>query len=94
MYTNFSGSRQYSTDSIECLQICTISYSCKLNPRAMSKSEWKILSNFVQWLGNQMPVSTLVPAMFCNSYLVKNHKIANDSATTKAREKISTYLES
>jgi hypothetical protein len=25
---------------------------------------------------------------------VKNHKIANNSATTEAREKISTYLES
>jgi len=32
--------------------------------------------------------------MFCNLYLVKSHKIANKSATTEAREKISTYLES
>ncbi len=31
---------------------------------------------------------------FWNFYLVKNHKIANNSATTEAREKISTYLES
>ncbi len=31
---------------------------------------------------------------FCNFYLVKNHKIANNSTTTKAIEKISTYLES
>jgi len=36
----------------------------------------------------------LVPDMFCNFYLVKNHKIANNSATTEAREKTSTYLES
>ncbi len=35
-----------------------------------------------------------VPNMFCNFYLVKNHKIANNSTTTKARAKISTDLES
>jgi hypothetical protein len=32
-------------------------------------------------------VAALVPDMFCNFYLVKNHKIANNSATTEAREK-------
>jgi len=31
--------------------------------------------------------------MFCNFYLVKNRKIANNSTTTKASEKISTDLE-
>ncbi len=36
----------------------------------------------------------LVPDMFYNFYLVKNHKIASHSLTTEAREKISTYLES
>jgi hypothetical protein len=45
--------------------------------------------------GNQLPVSdSIVPAMFCNFYIVKNHKIAGNSATTEAREKVSTYLES
>ncbi len=39
-------------------------------------------------------LAVLVPDMFCNFYFVKNHKIANNSATTGAREKISTYLES
>ncbi len=39
-------------------------------------------------------VTALVRDMFCNFYLVKNHKIANNSATTEAREKISTDLES
>jgi hypothetical protein len=39
-------------------------------------------------------VAALVKDLFCNFYLVKNHKIANNSATTEAREKISTYLES
>jgi hypothetical protein len=39
-------------------------------------------------------VAALVPGMFCNFYLAKNHKIANNSATTEAKEKISTYLES
>ena len=32
--------------------------------------------------------------MFCNFYLVKNHNNAKNSTTTKAREKISTDLES
>ncbi len=35
-----------------------------------------------------------VPDMFWNFHLVKNHKIANNSATTETREKISTYFES
>ncbi len=35
-----------------------------------------------------------VPDMFWNFYLMKNYKIANISATTWVREKISTYLES
>jgi hypothetical protein len=32
--------------------------------------------------------------MFCNCYLVKNHKGAFNSATAKARGKISTDFES
>jgi hypothetical protein len=39
-------------------------------------------------------VAAMVPDMFYNFYLVKNQKIANNSSTTEAREKISTYLES
>jgi hypothetical protein len=38
-------------------------------------------------------VSELVPAMFNNFYLVKKHKIADNSTTTEAGEKISPYLE-
>ncbi len=34
------------------------------------------------------------PDMFCNFYLVKNGKIAKNSTITKAREKISSDLES
>ncbi len=34
------------------------------------------------------------PKYVCNIYLVKNHKIAKNSAITEAREKISTYLDS
>jgi hypothetical protein len=41
-----------------------------------------------------LQVAALVPDMFSNFYVVKNHKIANNSATTEATEKISTYLES
>ncbi len=36
----------------------------------------------------------MVPDMFCNFYVVKNHKIVNNSATTETREKVITYLES
>jgi hypothetical protein len=39
-------------------------------------------------------VAAWVPDMFCDIYLVKGHKIANNSATTETREKIITYLES
>ncbi len=31
-------------------------------------------------------VVALVPDMFCNFYIVKNHKIDKDKATTEARE--------
>jgi hypothetical protein len=39
-------------------------------------------------------VAACVPDVFRNFYLVKNHKIANNSATTEARKKISKGLES
>ncbi len=35
-----------------------------------------------------------LPDLFCNFILVKNHKIAKNSTTTKARAKISPDLES
>jgi hypothetical protein len=35
-----------------------------------------------------------VPNMFCGFYSVKNPKIVNNLTTTKAKEKISTKLES
>ncbi len=37
-------------------------------------------------------VAELSPDMFCNFYLVKNHKIGINSTTTKAIEKISKDL--
>ncbi len=39
-------------------------------------------------------VAALFPGMFFNLNLVNNHKIVKNSTTTKAREKISTDLES
>jgi hypothetical protein len=39
-------------------------------------------------------VAAWVPDMLCNFYLVKNHKITNNSKRTEAGEKISTDLES
>jgi hypothetical protein len=44
-----------------------------------------------------MPLGGIMGLMFCNFYLVKNHKIASNTTTTEARVKrvkISTYLES
>ena len=38
-------------------------------------------------------VAAWFPYIFWNFYSVKNHKIANNSTTAKAREKISTNLE-
>ncbi len=39
-------------------------------------------------------VAAWVPDMFCSFYLAKHHKIANNSTTTEAKEKISKYWES
>jgi hypothetical protein len=47
-----------------------------------SKIEGKSAASFCR------QVAALVPDMFSNFYLVKNHKIANNSATTKATEKL------
>ncbi len=41
-----------------------------------------------------LQVAAWVSDMLYNFYFVKNHKIADDSRTTKAREKNSTDLES
>jgi hypothetical protein len=39
-------------------------------------------------------VAAWVPDMFGDFYFMKNAKFANDLTTTKAREKINTYLRS
>ncbi len=39
-------------------------------------------------------VAVWVPVMFCNFYLVKNHKVGNNSETNDAREKVSADLKS
>jgi hypothetical protein len=39
-------------------------------------------------------VAALFPDMFCSFYLVKSHKFAKNSTTTKAGEKTSPDLES
>jgi hypothetical protein len=48
----------------------------------------KSAASFFRW------VAAWFSVMFCNFYLVKNHKIVNNSKFTKARENICTYLES
>ncbi len=54
----------------------------------MAINEGKSAASFCHQL------ASLVTAMFCNFYLVKNNKIADNSVNTEAREKICTYLES
>ncbi len=56
--------------------------------RAFGKNERKSAAIFCH------QVAACVPDMFCNFYLVKSHKIAYNSATTEAIEKLSTDLES
>ncbi len=53
----------------------------------MSINEGKSAAGFC----HQVP--TWFQDMFCNFYLVKNHKIAQNATTTKAREKICADLE-
>jgi hypothetical protein len=58
------------------------------NPATGQLDEGKSAGSFCR------QVAAWVPDMFCNFYLVKNDKIANNSTTTKAREKISADFES
>jgi hypothetical protein len=51
-------------------------------------NEGKLAANFC-W-----QVAALVPDMSSNFYFMQNHKITISLVATKAREKISTYLES
>jgi hypothetical protein len=41
----------------------------------------------------QVAALALVPDMFCNFFILKNRKIANNLAPTVAREKVSTDFE-
>jgi hypothetical protein len=59
-----------------------------LDKPSHSRNEGKSAASFCR------QVAALVQDMFCNFYVVKNHKIVNNAATAEAREKISTYLES
>jgi hypothetical protein len=56
--------------------------------RAALANEGKSAANFC------LQVAEWVSDMFCNFYFAKNHKIADNSATAKAREKMNTDLES
>jgi hypothetical protein len=63
------------------------------------QKQWRKIKMSISQLTNEgksvvsfcRQVAASVPDMFCNLYLVKNHKIANNTATIEAREKISTY---
>jgi hypothetical protein len=56
------------------------------NQLPVSAAEWQH--------GSQCRVAAWFPDMCCNFYLMKNHKIVKTSMATKAREKISTDIES
>jgi hypothetical protein len=51
-------------------------------------NEGKSVANFC------CQVASWISDMFCNFYLVKNHKMAENSTTTKGKEKINMDLES
>jgi hypothetical protein len=52
-------------------------------------------SDICRMRGNQLPGGSIVPRYILQLlFFVKNHKIAKNSTTTQAREKISTDLES
>jgi len=60
---------------------------------------WYIFGEHCRLWGESAPsfcrqVAALFPDMFCSFYLAKSHKFAKNTTTTKAREKISTDLES
>ncbi len=63
-------------------------YACinaiKLCWSNQDKSAAKFCCQLAQW----------APHMFCPFYLLKSHKIANNSTTAEAKEKISAGLES
>ncbi len=87
---------------------CEIIYASRTSATRISARKWfpvgvnKNIFFFSNWSTNEgisaasfcHQVAALVPDMFWNFYLVKNNKIANNSAITQAREEISTYLES
>jgi hypothetical protein len=70
----------------------------KREDRLSFKKFWELIRNYIIEGKSAaifcLRVAARVPDMFCNFCLVKNHKSANASATSKAREKISTHLES
>jgi hypothetical protein len=55
-------------------------------------AEWHNEGKFTASFCRQ--VAAWLPDVFCNFYLMKNHKIVKNSTTTKAKEKISTVSES
>jgi hypothetical protein len=63
-------------------------YVTQLKREAQYHNEGKSSASFCH------QVAAWFEDMFCNFYSVKNHKIAKNSTTNKAREKISTDLES
>jgi hypothetical protein len=57
-----------------------------MNVNKFFNNEGKLVANYCR------KVAARFPDMFCNFYLVKNHKIAKNSTTNKVREKIITDL--
>jgi hypothetical protein len=75
--------------------VCLCKLVCLSKPVNVSvnRKDTSLLQNLSIFI-NYESVLYQAQDMFCSFYLVKIHKIANNLATAKAREKISAYLES
>jgi hypothetical protein len=87
---NFFAKNHYEIQ-LRTLLVCTL-YSIKYGPFSMLPSTGSNQDKSAARFCHQ--VAAWVPDIFCNFYMVKSHKIAYNSATNEAREKISTDLES
>jgi hypothetical protein len=66
----------------DCLYLSSIVVSCCfVGDETVTRNEGISAASFCH------QVAALIPGMFCNFHLAKNHKFANNSATTEAGEK-------
>jgi hypothetical protein len=79
--------RQEIWECLECVQLHDLKLNLKVkNLIFLALHKDKAAASFCY------QEAARVPYIFCNFYVVKDHQIANNLTTTKAREKLSTYL--